>query len=71
MVSFAGDGQRQSTSQMNLQYFFYYAPTQLEIGMSPNMFVNWNAARGNQLTFPVGLGVTRNFNLAKCQSESG
>jgi hypothetical protein len=64
--SFAGDGHRRSVSQMNLQYFFYYAPNaDWEIGMSPNMFVNWNATSGNQLTFPVGLGIHRNFNIGQ------
>jgi hypothetical protein len=56
--SFAGDDYRGSVSQMNLQYFLYYAPTpEWEIGMSPNAFANWNAPSGNQVTFPVGLGV--------------
>jgi hypothetical protein len=62
--SFAGEDYRRSVSQLNLQYFLYYAPTpEWEIGMSPNAFVNWNASSGNQVTFPVGLGVHRLFNL--------
>jgi hypothetical protein len=70
--SFAGGDQRRSTSQMNLQYFLYYAPDQnWEIGMSPNMFVNWKAPRGDALTLPVGLGVTRSFNIGQLPVRVG
>lgn len=62
--SFGGDDHRSTVSQMNLQYFMYYAPTpEWEIGMAPNVFVNWNASSGNQLTFPVGMGVHHLFNI--------
>jgi hypothetical protein len=62
--SFAGEDYRRSVSQLNLQYFLYYAPTpEWEIGMSPNAFVNWNGSRGNQVTFPVGLGVHHLLNI--------
>ncbi|HEY5914711.1 MAG TPA: hypothetical protein VJA21_29320 [Verrucomicrobiae bacterium] len=70
--SFAGDGHRPAVSQMNLQYFLYYAPTpEWEIGMSPNIFVNWNAPSGNQLTFPVGLGVHRLVNIGQLPVSIG
>ncbi len=70
--SFAGDKHRRAVSQMNLQYFLYYAPTpEWEIGMSPNMFVNWNASSGNEVTFPVGLGVHRLFNIGKLPVSMG
>ena len=70
--SFAGDDHRPSVSQMNLQYFLYYAPTlEWEIGMSPNMFVNWNASSGNQVTFPVGLGVHHLFNIGQLPVSIG
>ncbi len=70
--SFAGDDHRPSVSQMNLQYFLYYAPTpEWEIGMSPNIFVNWNASSGNQVTFPVGLGVHRLFNIGQLPVSIG
>ena len=70
--SFAGDDHRRSTSQMNLQYFLYYAPTpNWDIGMSPNVFVNWNAPSGNEVTFPVGLGVHRTFNIGKLPVSIG
>jgi hypothetical protein len=70
--SFGGEGYRRSVSQMNLQYFVYYAPTpKWEIGMSPNVFVNWNAPSGNQVTFPVGLGVHHLFNIGKLPVSIG
>jgi hypothetical protein len=70
--SFAGNARRQSVSQLNLQYFLYYAPTpEWEIGIAPNMFVNWNAPSGNQLTFPVGLGVHRTFNIGQLPVSIG
>ncbi len=70
--SFAGDDHRPAVSQMNLQYFLYYAPTpEWEIGMSPNVFVNWNAPSGNQVTFPVGLGVHHLFNIGQLPVSMG
>jgi hypothetical protein len=70
--SFAGDDHRQSVSQLNLQYFLFYAPTpNWDIGMSPNMFVNWNATSGNKLTFPIGLGIHRNFSISQLPVSLG
>jgi hypothetical protein len=70
--SFAGDDHRGSVNQMSLQYFLFYAPTpEWEIGMSPNMFVNWNASSGNDLTFPIGLGVHHTFNIGQLPVSVG
>lgn len=70
--SYAGDGDRRSTSQMNLQYFLFYAPTpEWEIGMSPNAFVDWKASSGNKVTFPVGIGVHRLFNIGQLPVSLG
>jgi len=70
--SFAGDDHRAAVSQLNLQYFAYYAPTpEWEIGMSPNIFVNWNAPSGNQVTFPIGLGVHHVINIGKLPVSIG
>jgi hypothetical protein len=70
--SFAGDNQHPPVSQMNLQYFLYYAPTpDWEIGVAPNMYVNWNAPAGNQVTFPVGLGVNHIFTIAQVPVSVG
>ena len=57
---------------MNLQYSLYYAAApEWEIDMSPNAFVNWNAPSGNQVTFPVGLGVHRLFDISKLPISIG
>ena len=70
--SFAGEDYRRPVSQLNLQYFLYYAPTpEWEIGMSPNAFVNWNASSGNAVTFPVGLGVHHLFNIGQLPVNIG
>jgi hypothetical protein len=70
--SFAGDDHRRAVSQMNLQYFLYYAPTpNWDIGLSPNIFVDWNASSGNALTFPIGLGVHRTFTIGQLPLSIG
>ena len=70
--SFAGDDHRSSVNQMNVQYFLYYAPTpEWDIGMSPNVFVNWNATSDNKVTFPVGLGVQHFFNIGQLPVNMG
>jgi hypothetical protein len=50
-----------TTSQMNLQYFFSYFPAAgWSVGTSPNILVNWYAAKSsNKLTFPIGLNVAK------------
>ena len=50
-----------TTSQMNLQYFFAYFPAAgWSVGTSPNMLVNWYASKsGNMVTFPIGLNVSK------------
>ena len=51
----------QTTSQMNIQYFFVYLPGDgWGIGTSPNILVNWYANKSaNMVTFPVGLNVSK------------
>ncbi len=51
----------QTTSQMNVQYFFVYLPGQgWGIGTSPNMLVNWYANKScNMVTFPIGLQISK------------
>ena len=64
--SFAGDGNRASTSAMNLQYFvFYLLPDSWQVGMSPNVQVNWKADSDNKLTLPIGIGVGKLFKFGK------
>ena len=62
--SYAGDDDRDSTSQANIQYFINWKlnATQL-IGMTPSITVDWKADSGNKLSFPIGLGTIGMFRL--------
>lgn len=53
--SFAGDSDRRPVSLTDFQYVIRYRPTALtEIGMTPNIAVDWTEADG--WSVPVGLG---------------
>lgn len=56
--SYAGDSDRQDTSQTDIQYFINYRLSKTElVGMSPNIRYNWKADDSDDaLTLPVGLG---------------
>ena len=66
--SYAGDDDRESTSQMDIQYFINWkaTPTTL-IGMTPNISINWEAEGGfdDKVSFPIGLGMIGLFKLGK------
>jgi len=57
--SFAGDnGSRPGTSQSNIQYFIQYLfGEHWQIGMAPNILIDWKADQGQRFTVPVGLGI--------------
>jgi uncharacterized membrane protein len=56
--SFAGAGDRESTSQANIQYFIQYLfGDHWQIGMTPNILIDWKADQDNRFTVPVGLGI--------------
>jgi len=56
--SYAGDGDRESTSQANIQYFIQYLfGDNWQIGMAPNILIDWEADQDNRFTVPVGLGI--------------
>jgi len=56
--SFAGDNDRESTSQANIQYFIQYLfGDNWQIGMAPNILIDWKADQDNRFTVPVGLGI--------------
>jgi len=64
--SFAGSGQRANVSELKLQYFLTrYLADGWNVGMSPTIEVDWKADGGQQLTFPVGLGVGKVFKLSR------
>ena len=55
--SYAGDSDRQSVNLTDFQYILQYRLTpQTNIGMAPNIQVNWDADSGEKLRLPVGLG---------------
>lgn len=56
--SYAGNDDRESTSQTNIQYFVWRLfPGQWQVGTAPNILIDWEADDDNKLTLPVGLGV--------------
>ena len=67
--SVGGDSKRADVNLTNIQYFLYYAPpwdpkAQWRIGMSPIISIDWKA-KGDKLTFPIGLGIERMFEIGQ------
>jgi len=49
---------------LNLQYFIFYSLDEVtSIGISPNIVADWKQDSGNKWTVPVGLGVSRTFQI--------
>lgn len=64
--SFAGNDDAHDTNQMNVQYFIWrLLPNRWQVGMSPNVLIDYKAPGENKLTFPVGLGVGKTVKLGK------
>ncbi len=64
--SFAGDRNRESTSQLDLNYgLLRNLPGSWQVGMQPSMTVDWKASGGNKVSFPVGLGVGKTVRIGK------
>jgi hypothetical protein len=64
--SYAGNGDRPSTSTSNVQYFIQrLLPNQWQIGMAPNIVIDWEEDTDNAVTFPVGLGVGKLLRFGK------
>ncbi len=60
--SFAGDDDRDSTRQTDIQYVIRRSiPGGWSIGMGPTVTIDWKAPSGDRVTFPVGLGITKTF----------
>jgi hypothetical protein len=69
--SVAGTRATPVTSQTNIQYFlFRMLPGAWQVGFTPNILINWRADGGNQVTFPLGLGVGRTFKLGGVPIQS-
>jgi len=62
--SYAGDNEREETSQTDIQYFINYRLSATElVGMSPNIRVDWKQDSDNQLTLPIGLGYSNIYKI--------
>jgi hypothetical protein len=58
--SYAGDADRRSVSELHLQYIAnWFFGDGWSAGTRPTMKVNWNAAAGQQVTFPFGPAVAK------------
>ena len=54
--SLGGNGQK--VSQLSAQYaFIYFFSSGWSLGTNPSMMVNWEAASGSKMTFPIGLQI--------------
>ena len=64
--SYAGQSDRTNVSQANIQYFIQrLLPNRWQVGMAPNILIDWNAKPGNQVTWPIGLGCAKTVKLGK------
>jgi hypothetical protein len=64
--SFAGDRDRESASQLSLNYVLLRnLPGRWQVGMQPTMTVDWKASAGNAVSLPVGLGVGKTVRIGK------
>jgi hypothetical protein len=64
--SMAGADDRPETNQSNVQYFlFRLLPGQWQVGLAPNITVDWKADDGNEVSFPIGLGFGKLVRLGK------
>jgi len=63
--SISGTPRKPPTNQTNIQYFlFRMLPDGWQVGFTPNILIDWRAARKNRLTFPLGIGVGRTFKIS-------
>jgi hypothetical protein len=69
---YAGDDDRDDVSLMNLQYFIFYSLDDVtSIGAAPNIIANWEQSSGNKWTVPIGLGISRTFQIGKAPVRFG
>jgi hypothetical protein len=65
-TSFAGNGSRASTSQLNLQPIAsWFLPDGWSIGYSGNVLANWEASGDEVWTVPIGLGIAKVLKLGR------
>lgn len=62
--SFAGDSDRNSTSQTDIQYVIRRSLGRgWSLGMGPTISIDWEEDSDNRYTVPVGMGLTKTFRL--------
>jgi len=59
--SVGGDSDRSDVTKTDIQYILrkQIKGKGMSIGMGPNVSIDWNAASGNKVTLPIGLGITK------------
>ena len=63
--SVGGSGRR-NVSVTNIQYFIWHLlPENWQVGMGPNITINWKASGGNAYTVPIGFGVGKLIKFRK------
>jgi hypothetical protein len=63
-TSFAGDGDRDDTSQTDIQYVVRRSlGNGWSLGMGPTIKIDWEEDSDNRYTVPVGLGLTKTFRI--------
>ena len=69
---YAGDSDRESVSLMNFQYFIFYSIDDVtSIGAAPNIIANWRQDSEDRWTVPIGLGISRTFQMGKVPVRFG
>lgn len=64
--SYAGDSDRPKTNETNIQYVIRrQIPGAMSLGMGPTVAIDWEEDSGNQITLPVGLGLTKTVRIGK------
>jgi hypothetical protein len=64
--SVTGDENRPETNHTDIQYVArHQLPNAWSIGMGPTISINWEAEKGNRLTLPIGLGITKTIRIGK------
>lgn len=64
--SFAGEGDRDDTSQTDIQYVVRRSlGGGWSLGMGPTITIDWEEDSDNRYTIPIGLGLTKTFRIGK------
>jgi hypothetical protein len=70
--SFGGSGRREDVNLTDIQYILrYHLNPTTDISMAPNVRINWEAESGEELTLPVGGGMTRLFKIGPLPIKLG